>query len=79
MHVFLLVSRAVWRQRNFGLLWGALLGALAFLSIRFTPLWRVRDFPATSPAGLEPPLEDTSAAVPNLPPVRRCDAARGAR
>ena len=42
----------------------ALLGALAFLSIRFTPLWRVRDFPATSPASLEPPLEDTSAVVP---------------
>jgi MFS family permease len=35
-------------------LWiSGLLGGLTFLSIRFTPLWRVRRFPVTSPATVE--------------------------
>jgi predicted MFS family arabinose efflux permease len=42
----------------------ALLGGLAFLTIRFTPLWQVRRFPAASPAGLEPPLQAGSVRVP---------------
>jgi predicted MFS family arabinose efflux permease len=42
----------------------ALLGGLAFLTIRFTPLWQVRGFPAVSPAGLEPPVPAGSVLVP---------------
>jgi hypothetical protein len=69
----------VWRQRDFGLLGGPLaaaigasttlwitgvLGGLAFLSIRFTPLWRVRDFPATSRVPVEPPVDATVVVAP---------------
>jgi MFS family permease len=40
----------------------ALLGAAGFLSIRFTSLWRVRDFPASSPGGVAAPLEAPAPA-----------------
>ena len=39
----------------------ALVAALLFAGIRFTPLWRVRDFPAASRADLDP---NTPAAPP---------------
>jgi MFS family permease len=42
----------------------ALVGGAAFLTIRFTPLWQVRGFPAVSPSGLEPLLPVGSVLVP---------------
>jgi len=42
----------------------ALLGGLAFLSIRFTPLWRVRSFPASSPATVEPQAHARTRVAP---------------
>jgi MFS family permease len=42
----------------------ALVGGAAFLTIRFTPLWQVRGFPAVSPSGLEPLLPVGSVLMP---------------
>jgi predicted MFS family arabinose efflux permease len=42
----------------------ALLGGLAFLTIRFTPLWRVRGFPAVSSPGAQPPVHAGTVLTP---------------